>query len=84
MRIGTAVEARNPVPKSAYFSASRASRQPRALSLKVRLPDREFHPRRIVIAQGFPRDAGELQCNAERAQALALADAGQFQQLSAN
>ena len=37
MRIGTDVEARKPSPNSAYFSASRASRQPRALSLKVAL-----------------------------------------------
>ena len=37
MRIGTDVEARKPSPHSAYFSASRASRQPRALSLKVKL-----------------------------------------------
>ncbi len=37
IRTGTAVEARKPVPNSAYFTASRASRQPRALSLKVML-----------------------------------------------
>ena len=36
MRIGTDVEARKPSRNSAYFIASRASRQPRALSLKVR------------------------------------------------
>ena len=34
--IGTEVEARNPSRNSAYLTASRASRQPRALSLKVR------------------------------------------------
>ena len=37
MRIGTTSMAMKPSPNSAYFSASRASRQPRALSLKVAL-----------------------------------------------
>ena len=36
MRIGTDVEARKPSRNSPYLIASRASRQPRALSLKVR------------------------------------------------
>ena len=51
MRIGTAVEARKPSPHSAYFIASRARRQPRALSLKVAL--------RAVIAN-FTRGDGEI------------------------